>query len=233
MFKRLLIIAYSVFLVSLGIGLAHWLGSSSQGASLAERPSPPEQDGSPPILISPVVDLKGRAGRPEGPNPFEVQLTNVSEKPIVAYVLRLFVVPDDPAIRSRPNWTHMSGRKFIPTDPGEPWAPGESWSVRRSMPTFNIRQPGSDKEVPVKGDLDIQLDLVVFEDGEMWGPSTAKQHMIISGMHQGCYRERDRLRRLLLAKGEDALIEEVMRLAPESGLVPAQRDIPPGPVDFK
>lgn len=87
--------------------------------------------------------------------------------------------------------------------------------------------------MPIQGEIEVNLDLVVFENGRMWGPNTAKEHLVFKGMHKGCYRERDRLRRLLLAKGEAALIEEVSRLAPATALVPAQRDTPPGPHDFR
>ena len=57
--------------------------------------------------------------------------------------------------------------------------------------------------------LRLTVDFVEFTDGATWGPDSGNSRDMLAGQREGAKLERQRLRRLLQAKGQEALVSDV------------------------
>lgn len=112
--------------------------------------------------------VQNAATQPAGQVAFSME--NTSAKPIAAYVLR--IVCRDRDGKTTLVETYSAITRGLGLGKGRPsFRPGEQWSE-------SVKAPGGDP-------AEVQLDLVLFEDGTHWGPNKANRLERLLGMRAG------------------------------------------------
>lgn len=105
-----------------------------------------------------------------------VEFQNTSSSPVAAYAIRLVGRGEDGQVisaRTHSAATRGLGMSFRRTS----FQPGQRWS--EAVPA------------PEGEPLQVQLDLVMFEDGMFWGPNRSRQLERLLGMTDGARFERE------------------------------------------
>lgn len=128
----------------------------------------------PPLLVS--LRVEERVAQPEA----VLEMQNVSGKPVAAYAVRLIRRGEDgKALSIR---THSVATRGVGLSLGRPsFLQGEKWKDTVALPEG---QP-----------VEVHLDLVLFEDGTLWGPNKARQLERFQGLRDGARLEREAAKR--------------------------------------
>ncbi len=128
--------------------------------------------------------------------PLTYTVTNASDKPVIAYVLRLKFKDKGQTIGS--GLKAVTTNAIVPSLERSEFRHSESWTdYGNSLPRCN---KGS-----FPSSVDVVVDLVVFKDGSKAGPDTTKQYSVLMGMLRGARTERTLLKRRLRQGGQKAV----------------------------
>jgi len=144
---------------------------------------------------APLQYLKlGTAVHPEGGATIDIQVTNLSEKVAIAWVLTSRHFGQDGSVVSR-----LSKVVAVPEEANSGLAPGASWKGKLHMPSSDGRAVAHD----------LALDYVLFSDRSSWGPDAGGFSRHIAGQMQSRRLERARLKEILERQGVQALTQEL------------------------
>jgi len=134
-----------------------------------------------------------------GDSPIDLQLTNLTSKKIVGYVL-LFVPRDGPSTSAqRTVETRITGLE--PPPARESFAPGEVWRHRTGFKGSKLTESR------------IVVDYVIFSDRSTWGPNSAGKAERMKGIEEGWHASLLQLKALLDEKGPAGVAEMLNRVS--------------------
>ncbi len=125
-----------------------------------------------PVPLGVAHRIERKASGPEAALEFQ----NLADRPVAAYAVRLVKRGEDGKVVSVR--THAVSTRGLGISLGRPsYQPGEKWTETLALP-----------EGPP---VDVQLDLVMFEDGSFWGPNKSRQLERFQGLKDGARLERE------------------------------------------
>ncbi len=123
-----------------------------------------------PLSVAHRIEMK--AGSPAA----VLELQNLTDRPVAAYAVRLVKRGENGKVVSVR--THAVSTRGLGVSLGRPsFQTGERWTETLALP-----------EGPP---VEVELDLVLFEDGSFWGPNKSRQLERFQGLRDGARLERE------------------------------------------